>query len=57
MQPSNKHNNGNKFNTQNRRLNEAIEAYVIDLKKKAKNCRFGELRDELIRESGVWHNQ
>lgn len=38
------------FNTRNQRPDETIEAYVSDLKNKAKSCRFGELKDELIRD-------
>ncbi|CAI5693955.1 unnamed protein product [Oreochromis niloticus] len=39
-----------KFNTRNQRPDETIESYVSDLKNKAGSCRFGQLKDELIRD-------
>lgn len=39
-----------KFNMRNQKPSETIEAYVSDLRNKAKTCRFGDLTDELIRD-------
>lgn len=39
-----------KFNTRNQRPDETIESYVSDLKNKAASCRFGQLKEELIRD-------
>ena len=38
------------FNTRNQRSDENVESYVTDLRKLAKTCEFGELRDSLIRD-------
>ena len=38
-----------KFNTRNQKQGEAIQAYVSDLRNKAKSFQFGALQDDLIR--------
>jgi len=37
-----------KFNTQTQLSGESIQSYVTDLRNKASNCEFGELKDNLI---------
>lgn len=39
-----------KFYTRSKKNNETIEAYIADLKEKAKTCNFGDLSDSLIRD-------
>lgn len=39
-----------KFNTRNQKSGESIEAYVSDLRNKARSCKFDALADELIRD-------
>lgn len=41
------------FNTINQGATETIDAYVTDLRVKAKNCEFGSLTDELIKDRFV----
>ena len=38
------------FFTRNQRQRETVEAYVSDLRNKVKTCRFGDLRDELVKD-------
>ncbi len=38
------------FNTRVQNVGETIDAYVTELKIQAKNCEFGALSDELIRD-------
>lgn len=39
-----------KFYTRSKKNNEPIEAYIADLKEKAKTCNFGDLTDSLVRD-------
>lgn len=39
-----------KFYTRSKKNNESIEAYIADLKEKAKTCNFGDLTDSLVRD-------
>jgi len=39
-----------KFYTRHKKNNETIEAYIVDLKEKAKTCNFGDLTESLIRD-------
>lgn len=39
-----------KFYTRSKKNNEPIEAYITDLKEKAKSCNFGDLTESLIRD-------
>lgn len=39
-----------KFNTRNQKPDETIEAYVTDLRNKAKSCKFGALHEDLIKD-------
>ncbi|GFO22882.1 hypothetical protein PoB_004938700 [Plakobranchus ocellatus] len=42
-----------KFNSRNQTRTETFDQYVTDLKNLAKNCKFGNLQDELIRDKIV----
>ncbi|GFN80779.1 polyprotein [Plakobranchus ocellatus] len=42
-----------KFNSRNQTKTETFDQYVTDLKNLAKNCKFGNLQDELIRDKIV----
>ena len=39
-----------KFNSRNQRDGEFVEQYVVDLRSLARNCNFGALSEELIRD-------
>ena len=48
------------FFTRDQKIGETVDAYITDLKQKAKSCEFGELQNELIRDhfiSGVTSEQ
>ena len=42
-----------KFNSRNQRDRESVEQYVVDLHSLARNCNFGALTEELIRDRTV----
>ena len=38
------------FNIRAQEENESIDSFITDLRKKAKNCKYGQLHDELVRD-------